>query len=363
MATQLKFEHPHELERFGCFELEQFERYAEAVGAERYRVTCIELRADGSKQTFLLDKKNGVSLGFTREEVAQRIPEMQRFQRRGENIYYTPLSNGKHHILIDDLTREKLQRLIRDGYQPAVVLESSPGNYQAVITLPKLLTPHDRDVGNALSKMLNREYGDPKLSGAVHPHRAPGFPNRKPKYRREDGSYPLVRLLKAECRECRKSMELSREIDARYQRQAAEKSQAQQPERSAKPDPELAAASGSAINAYWMHYRDVLKRQRGGALDLSRVDSMIALRMRVTGHDLSAITGALRQCAPAIRKNHQAEGRHNNWDDYAQRTARYAYSPAGNLQAERLAKYRQQWERLEGREPQRQQAKARAEHF
>jgi hypothetical protein len=49
---------------------------------------------------------------------------------------------------------------------------------------------------------------------------------------------------------------------------------------------ELAAASGSAIDAYQRHYRDVLKRQRGGEVDLSRVDSMIAVRMRVTGHDV-----------------------------------------------------------------------------
>jgi hypothetical protein len=41
----------------------------------------------------------------------------------------------------------------------------------------------------------------------------------------------------------------------------------------------------------------------------------------------------------------------DGWGDYAQRTARYAYSAAGDRQAEPLAKYRQQWERLEGREP------------
>jgi hypothetical protein len=52
------------------------------------------------------------------------------------------------------------------------------------------------------------------------------------------------------------------------------------------------------------------------------------------------------------------EGR--NCDDYAQRTARYAYSAAGGRQAEQLAKYRQQWERLEGREPQWQQEQAKA---
>ena len=337
-------------------QLKQFERYAEAVGAERYRVTSIKMREDGSKQTFILDKKDGITRGFTPQEIEQRTPEMQRLQRRGENIYYTPLSDKKHHILIDDMNREKLERLIKDGYQPAAVLESSPGNYQAIITVPKLGTPHDKDVGNRLSDALNREYGDPKLSGAIHPHRAPGYENRKPKHQRDDGSYPEVRLLKAERRECVKALALSSQIDAEYQRQAALK--AQQPERSkAKPALELAAASGSAIDAYQRHYRDVLKRQRGGEVDLSRVDSMIAVRMRVTGHDQAAIEGAIRQCAPATRQ--KDEGR--DWNDYAQRTARYAYSAAGDRQAADLGKYRQQWEKLEGREPQRQQEQAKAQ--
>lgn len=337
-------------------QLKQFELYAEAVGAERYRVTSIKMQADGRKQTFILDKKDGITRGFTPQEIEQRTPEMLRLQRRGENLYYTPLSDKKHHILIDDMNREKLERLIRDGYRPAVVLESSPGNYQAIITVPKLGTAHDKDVGNRLSDALNREYGDPKLSGAIHPHRAPGYENRKPKHQREDGSYPEVRLLKAERRECVKALALSSQIDAEYQRQAALK--AQQPERSkAKPALELAAASGSAIDAYQRHYRDVIKRQRGGEVDLSRVDSMIAVRMRVTGHDQAAIEGAIRQCAPATRQ--KDEGR--DWNDYAQHTARYAYSAAGDRQAAELGKYRQQWEKLEGREPVRQQEQAKAQ--
>ena len=99
----------------------------------------------------------------------------------------------------------------------------------------------------------------------------------------------------------------------------------------------------------------MLKRQKGGNVDLSRVDSMIAVRMRVTGHQQADIESAIRQCAPATRQ--KDEGR--DWNDYAQRTARYAYSASGDRQAADLGKYRQQWEKLEGREPQQQeQAKA-----
>ena len=114
------------------------------------------------------------------------------------------------------MTRESLEKLYADGFRPAVVLESSPGNYQCVLTIPKLQSPHDRDVGNRITERLNREYGDKKLSGCIHPHRAPGFGNLKPKHRREDGSFPKVKLLKAEKRECAKALELSRRIEREY---------------------------------------------------------------------------------------------------------------------------------------------------
>ena len=84
--------------------IESFRQYAAAVGAERYRVTCIKMHPDGSKKTFILDKRDGVTIGFTLEEIEQRMSEMLRLQRRGENIYYTPLSDQRHHILIDDLS-------------------------------------------------------------------------------------------------------------------------------------------------------------------------------------------------------------------------------------------------------------------
>lgn len=54
-------------------QLKQFERYAEAVGAERYRVTSIKMREDGSKQTFILDKKDGITrvcLSWTRAKAS-----------------------------------------------------------------------------------------------------------------------------------------------------------------------------------------------------------------------------------------------------------------------------------------------------
>lgn len=324
----------------------QFEQYAEAVQADRYRVTSIKLSDNGGPLVCILDKRNGKTIGFTPPEVIRHLPEMLRLQARGENIYYTPLSESRHHILIDDMDMEKLQQFIGDGYQPAALLESSPGNFQAIITIPKLGIPRDKDVGNRLTERLNREYGDPKLSGCIHPHRAPGFENRKPKHRREDGSFPVVRLLKWARRECAKTLELSRQIDAEQPTQATVTKPLRKPPtagagRGVSPPP-LGAGGQDACAAYYAHLKD-LRQRFGGQDDLSRLDAMIAVRMRITGHHQAAIEDVIYQCAPTIRPSDKGR----NWIDYAQRTARYAFSAEGNYQVATLVRYKRQWKELE----------------
>lgn len=314
----------------------EFKRYATAVNAESYRVTCIKMEEDGGKKTFILDKKGGASKGFTPEEIGIHMVEMLRLQRRGENVYYTPLSDEKHHILIDDMTRDSLKKLQEDGYRPAVILESSPGNYQCLLTVPQLGSEFDREVGNRITEHLNREYGDKKLSGCIHPHRAPGFENRKPKHRREDGGYPQVKLLFAECRECGKTQELGRKIERKYAEAAAKRkleSQTFQPQISQPGDP---------TSAYYAHLENI--RRHLTIEDYSRVDAMIALRLRSNGRSREAVAETIRSCAPTIRETQKGR----NWQRYAERTAGYAFGSAGDRDLERNARYRELWRGIEG---------------
>ena len=315
-------------------ELEDFKRYADAVNAERYRVTCIRMAEDG-KKTFILDKKGGMTKGFSPDELEAHMPEMLRFQRRGENIYYTPLSDDRHHILIDDMTRESLKKLQEDGFRPAVVLESSPGNYQCLLTIPKLNTEFDRDVGNRITERLNREYGDKKLCGCIHPHRAPGFENRKPKHRRENGSFPQVKLLFAECG---KALTLARRIDHEYA-EAAEKRKAEQ-----RTFTMPGVRPGDPAAAYYAHLENI--RRHLTIEDYSRVDAMIALRLRSNGHSREVVEETIRACAPTIRE--KQAGR--NWRRYAERTADYAFGPAGDRDMVRNERYREMWREVEGEE-------------
>ena len=316
-------------------ELVNFRRYAVAVNADRYRVTCIKMKEDGGKKTFILDKKGGMTRGFSPDELEAHIPEMLRFQKRGENIYYTPLSDDRHHILIDDMTRDSLKKMQEDGFRPAVVLESSPGNYQCLLTIPRLGTEFDRDVGNRLTERLNREDGDKMLCGCIHPHRAPGFENRKPKHRREDGSFPQVKLLFAERRECGKALALARRIDHEY----AEEAEKRKSERRMFPMPDF--QPGDPAAAYYAHLENI--RRHLTIEDYSRVDAMIALRLRSSGHSRERVEETIRACAPTIRETRTGR----NWQRYAERTADYAFGPAGDRDLERNERYRDLWKKIE----------------
>jgi hypothetical protein len=271
---------------------------------------------------------------------------------KGLSVTITPLSRKTHHILVDDMTAESLARLGADGYKPACVIESSPGNFQAVLNVPKFAPddPKERDWGNRLARELNRAYGDKNLSGAEHAHRMPGFPNCKIKHRREDGTFPESVLLEAGGEICKKAEARLADIRHEHLRQMEQKKEVER---------HLSSLPGSSVEAYWNHYENILEYQ-GTPDDYSKLDSMIALRLKLTGHSRAAVQNALEICAPQARKQdfsetvykEKYEGR--NWRDYAKRTADYAFGGRAVEQESRLGKFFNTFLRIEGRAPERQ---------
>lgn len=314
-----------------------FSQYHEAIGADRYTLTAIKMSADHRK-ALVLGGKDGVDA----PTVERRMRELLRLHARGENLYYTPRSERTHHVLVDDLSDASLCRMLADGYRPAVVMESSPGRFQAILNVPKLGRKDDPAVGNRLVVALNKQYGDPKLQACIHPHRAPGFENRKwepgapaPKYQRADGTFPPVELRHAAACTC----------DRAYAMSCVVARQLDEEVRLPRPPVSVAASEALPRSSYDAHYRDIVARQKGKHIDLSRVDSMVAVRLRATGHEQADIACILEVCAPVIRSTN--EGR--NWHDYAQRTARYAFGPEGTRMLAKIDRYRDQFLRLEGR--------------
>lgn len=260
--------------------------------------------------------------------------------------------------MIDDLTDKRLADLITDGYEPNVILETSPGKWQAVFTIPKLGTELDRAVGNELVARLNKEYGDPKVSGSAtrrelidihYAHRAPGFENRKPKHERDDGTFPEVRLVRTRKGSCAKLETLAKEVWAEIsvqQREAEEKADA------ARTSLPKELADKNAVKAYELQCRDVIRIQKRTATevlpDFSRVDCMAAIRLRATGYTREATEEAIRSMSPKLREAHGIGGTHD-WTDYARRTANYAYGMQGDGQLAKLTRYVEYWKEIDQR--------------
>ena len=101
---------------------------------------------------------------------------------------------------------------------------------------------------------------------------------------------------------------------------------------------------GDPDSAYYAHLENI--RRHLTIEDYSRVDAMIALRLRSNGHSRESVEETIRACAPAIRDSQAGR----NWQRYAERTADYAFGPAGDRDLERNERYRDLWRRVEGGE-------------
>src|ERR1700688_4029020 len=112
----------------------------------------------------------------------------------GRNIYIRPA--GEHSLsLIDDASIQVIERLKSEGFAPAVVLETSPGNFQAWLHHGQILP---KPLSTFAPRLLAFRFGG-ALGSADWGHcgSIAGFTNRKDKHRRTDGTFPYVRLHEA----------------------------------------------------------------------------------------------------------------------------------------------------------------------
>ncbi|WP_263358606.1 TraI/MobA(P) family conjugative relaxase [Acidicapsa ligni] len=109
------------------------------------------------------------------------------------------------------------------------------------------------------------------------------------------------------------------------------------------PRPEIATGTAPLESAYLCHKTDIQNRLH--LVDPSRLDWMIAVRMRVTGHDKRSIATALREHAPRGRTKENRD-----WGNYSERTAYAVFSVRGDHEATRNLPRAHAWMQVEGRQ-------------
>ena len=92
---------------------------------------------------------------------------------------------------------DAIARMTDDGFQPVLVLETSPGNFQTWLNHGRILSDHTFST-QAAKELARRFGGDPSSADWRHFGRLAGFTNQKPKRRLRNGLAPFVRLHRSE---------------------------------------------------------------------------------------------------------------------------------------------------------------------
>jgi RepB DNA-primase from phage plasmid len=158
-----------------------------AMGCELFEIGV--LRMDGQ---MLLRS------GWSADQIEAALAWLRRENARGAQIFVRP--HGTHALsLVDDLNADTILRMTDAGFQPAAVVETSPGNFQVWLNHGRRL--FDRTFSTYAAKELARRFeGDPSSADWRHFGRLAGFTNQKPKRRLRNGLSPFVRLRGSEGR-------------------------------------------------------------------------------------------------------------------------------------------------------------------
>lgn len=221
----------------------EIRKQLDALAAPSYRVTVMRQNAEGEKiaQNLCRAAKGAPERLWTAEEVLDKVGDLTAANLSGGNVFITPIDPAAHHVLIDDLDAENLLALAEKGHTPALVMETSPGSHQAVL---KVDGRYPKEAVNTWFKDMNREHGDRKIVGLIHPIRLAAFENRKAKHRDDvTGKFPWVRIRTAVNRFCERSRDVvhsyTLDLAAKARRKVLEEQQRPQaaPEEGRRPAP------------------------------------------------------------------------------------------------------------------------------
>ena len=189
------------------------QRQATAMGSDVYEIGL-----------FKPDASEGEPLMLPRvwdaDALLRSVAWLRNQNREGRNVYIRP--RGEHDLtLVDDLSEDAIGSMKRAGFAPAVVVETSPHNFQAWLKHPGAL---GKELGTAVARSLSERFGgDANAADWRHFGRLAGFTNRKEKYRNQQtGLHPFVKLIEAAGRvypEAERFLEQVRKSVAREQQE------------------------------------------------------------------------------------------------------------------------------------------------
>ena len=160
-------------------------------------------------------------------EVLKSVPWLKRENAKGADIYIRPstvdgLNQGL--LLVDGLTKDSLQVIKQEGFEPSVVVETSPQNYQAWVRLSdSKLSPEVAAI--AAKAMANKFEVDSSSAESRRFGMLAGFTNRTPEHTTESGRNPRVLCHEASGQQASRGIELTDKVEKMVLERYAEQEQ------------------------------------------------------------------------------------------------------------------------------------------
>lgn len=280
------------------------ERQLAAMGVDRVEVGVLD--PGRSKEGHPMSLRT-----WTIDEVLKSLGWLKRQNAAGCHIFVRPLGS-QGLIFVDDLSLAGLTKIEDDNLRLALVIESSPMNYQAWVRVSN--GPVNEALATALAGALATRYGgDPASADWRHFGRLVGFTNRKPKYIKEDGSYPFVVLRQS-------TIKAATFVDsapiatlfADAERLLAKRQEAESARLEALRVAPQQSVSNTALPDPEEFYRTQLRGlmgRYGAALNLSYADWTIGKKMAEQGYVYKQVKLAIHKASPnlATRKSGHVE--------------------------------------------------------
>jgi hypothetical protein len=160
---------------------------------------------------------------LTAPQIRARFAWLRQENARRAHIFVRP--HGVSRLtLVDDLSGGALNSMKRAGFAPALVVETSPRNFQAWVKHSRVFS--NRESGTAAARELAARFqGDRSSADWRHFGRLAGFINQKPNRRLPNGLQPVVLL--RECsgavfaEACRFEVEVDRMVERARLRRVA----------------------------------------------------------------------------------------------------------------------------------------------
>lgn len=267
--------------------------------------------------TLTTREDGGQEVLWTADGVKKKIPELAHYNARGFDVYLTPVDDGFHHLLFDDLTPQGVE-YVKKNYSPCEIHSSSKNNFQAILRIPKAeVSEAEQSVANELLRRLNHLPagcgGDKSISAARHPFRMAGFKNKKPGRESFQSKIELVRPGTV-CERAAAELESIREA-RRAQAQSQERAQRVQAIETAGDHsirrPEGETVADQVFRWEWkkIHGLALKKTDEGvwAGPDLSVIDYRVCQEMLIREYSETAVAEALERCSPSLCDRHSSD--------------------------------------------------------